>query len=816
MRKQKLFGAKWFPMILVLVLVSVLAAGTGYGQTIHDQGRLKTLTRDHPRFFAAAEAHMRHAHRLLDTFGVVGVGIGADHEGEPVIKVFTSQSGIPGIPKFLEGIAVSTKVTGRFYALQSTTERWPRPVPIGVSTGHPDITAGTIGARVKDLANVYALSNNHVYAAVNTARIGDSVLQPGAYDGGKDPDDKIGTLYRYRPIVMCDWFWLWYTCPTTNTIDAAIALSSRDLLGNSTPDSSYTPSAETQEPYVGQEVKKFGRTTGLTTGTVDTINLTVDVCYDDTCSDIARFGDQISITSGGFSAGGDSGSLIVTQEGNHPVGLLFAGSDTNTLANRISTVLTTLGVIIDSEPDAALESISVGPAQASIEVGLTQQFTATGHYDVGPDRDITSTVAWVSSNTSAATINEAGLATGIVIGYTEITATVDGLESNAAQLTVSASTFDSISVTPDNATIEQGETLQFKAEGKYISGVTVDITSTVTWSTSDSSVVTIDPTTGMATGVSIGTVSVTAQLAEGKSGSTSLTVEKAGLHLKFGKTWATSEGLTNVTLDYDYGDQMVVICTVNYSRSSIPMPVVPHVLNASGKSFDIILVRAVGWDFEVCEAEVHWVVVKQGKYTAAEHGIKMEAGKFESTRTDRTRSWVAERIYPAQTYTKPVVLGQVMSLNSWDPEWEFDLWSVFWARGSSSTNPPGSANIWIGKHCGEDPRVRATETLGYVIIETGSGSIGDLTYKAGVTGDIIRGVGDTPPYKVSLSGISSPSGAVAILSSAAMDGGDGGWPILYGTNPITSSGLNLAIDEDWAMRYERTHTTEQAGYLVLE
>lgn len=829
MRKQKLFGARWFPTVLAVVLVAVLAAGTGYGRTFHGQDKLKggiaeqaiTLTKDHPRFPAAAEAHMRHAHRLLDTFGVVGVGIGASPEGEPVIKVFTSEAGIQGIPEVLEGVTVNTKVSGRFYALQNTTARWDRPVPIGVSTGHPAITAGTIGARVKDGANnVYALSNNHVYAAVNTASIGDNVLQPGAYDGGINPDDAIGTLHTYQPIVMCDWFWLWYTCPTTNTIDAAIARSSTALLGNSTPMSSdpaacYIPSTETAEPYVGQTVKKFGRTTGLTAGTVDTINLTVDVCYDDACNDIARFGDQISITPGGFSAGGDSGSLIVTQEGNQPVGLLFAGSDTNTLANRISAVLSTLGVSIDSEPEAVLQRISVAPTAAPVEVGMTQQFTAVGHYGEGMDRDITSAVTWKSSDTTVATINAAGLATGLSAGTTTITATLDGVQSDSAQLTVSASTLASISVTPLDATIEQGETLQFKAEGTYTSGVKADLTSTVAWSSSNPGVASIDAT-GIATGVSVGAASITAGLGGVESTPTMLNVKKAGLRLKFGKVWATSEGLTRVTLDYDYGDKMVVICTANYDRSSIPMPVVPHVLNASGKSFDVILVRAVGWDFEVCKAWVHWMVVKEGKYTVADHGIKMEAGKFQSARTDGIGSWVAERIYPVQAYSKPVVLGQVMSLNSWDPDWDFDLWSVFWARGSSYTNPPNGTNIWIGKHSGEDYRMRSTETLGYVIIQTSSGSIGTLKYKAGVTGDIIRGVGDRPPYKYSLAGISNPAAAVAILSSAAMDGGDGGWPILYGPSPITSTGLNLAIDEDWAIKYERNHTTEQAGYLVLE
>ena len=194
----------------------------------------------------------------------------------------------------------------------------------------------------------------------------------------------------------------------------------------------------------------------------------------------------------------------------------------------------------------------------------------------------------------------------------------------------------------------------------------------------------------------------------------------------------------------------------------------------------------------------------------------MEAGKFQSSRTDGIGSWVGDRIYPIQTYSHPVVLGQVMSLNSYDYTWDFELWSVFWARGSSYANPPNSSNIYIGKHSGQDYRVRATETLGYVIIEAGSGTIGNLNYKAGLTSDIIKGVGDKPPYRYSVSGISNPANAVAILSSAAMDGGDGGWPILYGTNPITSSGLNLAIDEDWAIDYERRHSTEQAGYMVLE
>jgi chitodextrinase len=221
-----------------------------------------------------------------------------------------------------------------------------RPVPIGVSTGHPDITAGTIGCRVTDGTNVYALSNNHVYANENLASIGDNVLQPGTYDDGVDPDDAIGTLADFEPIV--------FHPRKTNTIDAAIALTTTDKLGNATPlndpyypDGYGTPSSKTAPADVGLAVQKYGRTTGHTYGEVTGINATVRVSYS---TRSAIFVGQILITPGTFSAGGDSGSLIVTDDdGKNPVGLLFAGSSTLTVANPIDAVLEAFGVTIDGE-----------------------------------------------------------------------------------------------------------------------------------------------------------------------------------------------------------------------------------------------------------------------------------------------------------------------------------------------------------------------------------------------------------------------------------------------------------------------------------
>ena len=99
---------------------------------------------------------------------------------------------------------------------------------------------------------------------------------------------------------------------------------------------------------VGQSVQKYGRTTALTKGTITMTNVTVRVGYS---SGIARFVQQIIVQSNKpFLKSGDSGSLLVTDDGwNSPVGLLFAGNSSGTLAvaNRIDDVLSAFGVVID-------------------------------------------------------------------------------------------------------------------------------------------------------------------------------------------------------------------------------------------------------------------------------------------------------------------------------------------------------------------------------------------------------------------------------------------------------------------------------------
>lgn len=297
---------------------------------------------------AALAAQAMVSEDWLSMDGVVGTAVGLDESGSAVLKVYLAEAGIAALPMTVAEVPVRMEVTGRIVSLADSPPNpkagFPRPVPIGVSTGHPDITAGTIGARVSDGTRVFALSNNHVLANNNGAQKGDNFLQPGVADGGRNPADALGTLYDFEPIQFCSQI----VCPT-NQMDAALALTTTDDLGTETPTDGYgKPRSGTVEANLGMQVQKYGRTTGHTVGRISGINAMVNVNYR---TGTARFTGQIMISGDGFSTGGDSGSLIVTKgifmADRRPVGLLFAGSATNTIANPIDLVLDRFGVTID-------------------------------------------------------------------------------------------------------------------------------------------------------------------------------------------------------------------------------------------------------------------------------------------------------------------------------------------------------------------------------------------------------------------------------------------------------------------------------------
>ena len=201
-----------------------------------------------------------------------------------------------------------------------------RPVVPGISVAHEDVTAGTLACLCRSTApgddpdDLFALSNNHVFADTNNGLIGDDLLQPGPADGG-NIIDRFATLHRYVGIVDDG--------ITPNRVDAAIGR----LLPGVDADRAVCTIGRidgTARGEVGMAVRKHGRTTGLTEGIVTDEALDVLVGLDPfDPRAVALFEDQMRIdaTAGfpAFGLGGDSGSLVAMQAAPRAVGLFFAG-----------------------------------------------------------------------------------------------------------------------------------------------------------------------------------------------------------------------------------------------------------------------------------------------------------------------------------------------------------------------------------------------------------------------------------------------------------------------------------------------------------
>src|SRR5215468_3869265 len=213
-----------------------------------------------------------------------------------------------------------------------------RNMHFGVSGGNVnDITkrfccSGTLGAMVTAGGASYVLSNNHVLGLSGQARAGDDISQPGLIDNGCAASTVVAD-FTAAPALG-------------SNVDAAVALLRPGLMDAfGFIEDIGVPSSIVRAPSVGLGVAKSGRTTGFTTGTIASINTSVKVQYQRSCGQgkkfVVSYTNQVVINSSTFSAGGDSGSLIVTNDANHqPVALLFAGSSTTTIGNPIGEVLT--------------------------------------------------------------------------------------------------------------------------------------------------------------------------------------------------------------------------------------------------------------------------------------------------------------------------------------------------------------------------------------------------------------------------------------------------------------------------------------------
>ena len=312
---------------------------------------------------------------LLERSNVVATGIGYKVSGGRVtdelaiicsVSVKQSLQSLARkdvVPSTIDSIHTDVHPTGVISVLQNPRERM-RPALAGVSLGHRLITAGTLGCLVQKNGRVYVLSNNHVMANSNNASRGDSILQPGPADGGLHPQDQLAALSEFVPIVYEQNATV---CPIAaatvrvlNLAAAAIGSSTRLKAVSIAPVENRVDCAIAElrspsdgsaevlglgqisgvaEGALGMGVRKSGRTTGVTGGTIQQVDVSVRVNFGSGLT--ALFVDQLM--AGGMSQGGDSGSAVL-DERNNIVGLLFAGGPSTTILNRIQNVFRDLNV----------------------------------------------------------------------------------------------------------------------------------------------------------------------------------------------------------------------------------------------------------------------------------------------------------------------------------------------------------------------------------------------------------------------------------------------------------------------------------------
>jgi hypothetical protein len=241
----------------------------------------------------------------------------------------------------------------------------------------------------------------------------------------------------------------------------------------------------------------------LTTSHVSSISVTP------AASSVAN-GNKLQFAADGILDAGNHQTLTsfaTWSSSNTSVGTFNNTSGTRGLFTSIGEGVTTITALFDSQLSFAtctvtastLSSISVTPSSASVAVGDTQQFYAMGTYTDSSTLDITDSVLWHSSSTGIATIGSNGLATAAGQGTASIYATLSGKTSNMASLAVGAASLVSIAITPANPTVSAPlytQSQQFTAMGTYSDSTSHDITTSVTWASSNWSAATIDNTPG--------------------------------------------------------------------------------------------------------------------------------------------------------------------------------------------------------------------------------------------------------------------------------------------------------------------------------
>ncbi len=330
-----------------------------------------------------------------------------------------------------------------------------------------------------------------------------------------------------------------------------------------------------------------GSTVTLTNSTVPAIGLSsTTVAFSATVGGAAPAAQTVSVTNTGggtlnWSAtngtawlgvspatGTNSGTLTLTADISTSSAGTYTGNVTVSSAGASNDPqIMTVTLVVAAPP--TLASIAVLPANSLLAAGISQQFTAKGAYTDGSTKDLTSAVAWTSTNSAVATIGTSGLAVGTAKGTTTIQA-ISGTIVGSTSLTVTAA-LASITVAPTNTSVTKGSSLQFTATGVFSDGSTQNLTSAVIWTSTNTAVATI---TAAGNSTATGAGSTTIQAVSGTiTGTTGLTVNPAVL-VSIAVTPAGSSIAPGATLQfiatgtYSDGSTQNLTSTVTWTSSA--------------------------------------------------------------------------------------------------------------------------------------------------------------------------------------------------------------------------------------------------------
>ena len=302
---------------------------------------------------------------------------------------------------------------------------------------------------------------------------------------------------------------------------------------------------------------------------------------DGTSRDVTALSTWTSATTDAASVDGGTGLAIGASPGTSVISALFGGrAGSATLAVTAAT----------------LQSVAISPVNWSIAGGLSKQFSATGAYADGTTRDITAVSSFASSAPAVATMAfSGGLATGVTAGISVITASAGG-QSASTNLTVTAATLVSIALAPVALVLPIGTTQQLIVTGTYTDNTVADVSAGAAYASAMPAVATVSASTGLVTGVSPGSSSITATFG-GRTASTGVTVVAATL-VSIGVTPATPSILSgstqqlNATGTYSDGSTATLTADLTWSSSSTAVATILSGGTATGLGVGVSTISA--------------------------------------------------------------------------------------------------------------------------------------------------------------------------------------------------------------------------------